>query len=148
MSTTEIVVFSSVLGGIFLLFSVINLVYWARFRGLEDSLVEVDKKTQVERLAEVENDTTALLARVDQFAVDNSSFKNQVHKELQRFDQIMRRMKTAADTVATARRSAENGEDNDPDEIPLEDATPRVDLQAPMSRADLRKLWREKHPSE
>lgn len=143
METPYFFAFSGVIAVICLAFALVSLAFWARLSALEDTLKLVEEKVPSKRLAEVEASSDALLARMDNVVVDISVFKNQVHKELQRFDQIMRRMEKAARTVAKGPEEEDTEEDGFPDEVKPEENSKTAKTR--MTRAELRKLWSEKH---
>jgi len=135
--------------------SVFVAILWARIKGTEVFLHETLKafRTDMEaweakvpesRLQGLENTITSLRTRIDTAALENNVYREQVHKSMQRFDQIMRRNERALITKAE-KQLTEDGVDDSPDEIPLGDVRPPNHQGARRpTRAELREQLRAK----
>lgn len=143
MDSTEIVVFSCVLGGIFLLFSVAFLILWARQNGLVD-LTEarcerLEQRSEPKALLEARAVAESTADRVDSAMTELRKFREGVHAEVQRLYAIMRRQEKA---VQVRSEEPEKDEEEFPDEIepPKQEET----TGSQVSKADLRALARKR----
>ncbi len=152
MSNTAVLiaVVSYALG--FLSLFIITGILWARVKGAEQFAYErfkefrsdldsVEAKVPESRLQAVEATVGALRTRVDGSAIENDTYREQVHKSMQRFNAIMRRNERA---LPARRGSTDPDDDGTPDEIPLGDVRPLDHQSARPTRAELRDELRRK----
>lgn len=139
-----------------LVMSVFAAILWARvkgtehffheaMRGLRDDIEKFEAKVPEARLQELESALQAFRTRIDQSALENNAYREQVHKSMQRFDQIMRRNERALIKGAEKSLTDEDVDDT-PDEIPLGDVAPPQTGRNRPSRAELRAQLRRKRP--
>jgi len=136
----------------FLSLYLITGVLWARVKGAKDLVREhfkdlnmqigsFESKVPESRLLEQETKIASLRTRIDQSEIANDSYREQVHKSMQRFNAIMRRNERA---LPSRTGSTDAGDDDTPDEIPLGDVRPLDHQSARPSRAELRAELRRK----
>jgi len=111
-------------------------ILFARVWNVED-LVEEKSEPKALEQALAKADGTA--ARVDNALLSIEKFREQIHSEMQRFYQIMRRNEKALKTEVAA-----EPEDEPPDEISVASLKKPPTESENASRADLRRLARER----
>lgn len=136
---TELLTITTTIAGIALVgLLALSWSHWkllAYVRGIE---TVVQEKATPARLAECETLVKAFGGRIDTFAVENQTFREAVHKSMQRFDQIMRRNERALIDKASKILPQEE-EKEYPDVIPLGTHTPPMKPVEQSSREELRK---------
>jgi len=152
MSGTALVVIVVSYAAGFLSLSLIAGVLWARLKGTEHLVIawqkevtatmeSIQAKIPESRLLEQETKIASLRTRIDQSEIANDSYREQVHKSMQRFNAIMRRNERA---LPSRTGSTDPEDDGTPDEIPLGDVRPLDHQSARPSRAELRAELRRK----
>lgn len=102
----------------------------------------IEEKETPGRLAECETYVKAFSARIDTYAVENETFRNAVHKSMQRFDNIMRRNERAL--IGKADKVIDGDEERAyPDEIRLGEHEPPQRPTGRLTRPELRELARK-----
>lgn len=144
MESSSIVVFSCVAGGLFLLFSVLALIFWARVAALEDAQDQhfeaLQAKAEPRALEQALATAESAAQRVDNAVIQLQKFREGVHSEMQRFYAIMRRNeKTFGKTIDVEKEEGESY----PEEIPVSAVGKTVETEEPISKADLRRKARE-----
>jgi len=114
---------------------------YERFKEFRSELDGLEGKIPESRLVEQETKIASLRTRIDQSEIANDSYREQVHKSMQRFNAIMRRNERA---LPSRRGSTEPDDDDTPDEIPLGDVRPIDHQSARPTRAELRAELRRK----
>lgn len=152
MSTTLLVVVGVVQALAFLSLFLWTGVLWARLKGTEHLVIawqkevtatieSIQAKVPESRLLEQETKIASLRTRIDQSEIANDSYREQVHKSMQRFNAIMRRNERA---LPSRRGSTDSENDDTPDEIPLGDVRPLDHQSVRPTRAELRAELRNK----
>lgn len=145
--TLGLVISVSVLGVVVLILSLLAATVLRRYASeiarITEQCGSLSAQVPEHRLQVVEQALEAFRTRIDSAAIDNDSFRERVHKSLQRFDQIMRRNEKALLGKAGQELDKDDG-DGYPDQIPLGDVRPQPSLPARMTKAELRRLLREK----
>ncbi len=77
------------------------------------------------KLVEVEAWIRELKNQFDQLIQENTAHKSQVHRSIQRFDQIMRRNERAASVIEQAQADENGGLDTDPEDDATAEAVPQ-----------------------
>jgi hypothetical protein len=147
MESSYLVVFSVVAGSLFLLVTIVSLIYWARVAALEDEIgkltFDVQEKAQPKQIEKALQVAESSADRIDNALLQLQKFREGVHGEMQRFYAIMRRNEKALGS--TYGKQEEDSTDEPPDEIDpkqlksAKDPDPRQ-----VSKADLRAIAREK----
>jgi len=110
-------------------------------RRVEHLVDELEAKVPESRLQTMESTIEAFRTRIDAATIENETYREQVHKSMQRFNAIMRRNERA---LPARRDSTDPEDDGIPDEIPLGDVRPSDHHRTRPSRAELRELSRKK----
>ncbi len=150
-NTAMIIVVTSYALGFLSLYVVVGIL-WARVKAAEgftrvhlkrvEGLIDVcEAKVPESRLQAFEQTIGAFRTRIDGSAIANDTYREQVHKSMQRFNAIMRRNERA---LPVRRGSTEPEDDGTPDEIPLGDVRPLDHQSARPTRAELRQELRSK----
>jgi len=87
---------------------------------------------------------SALKAEFDQTLLQNDSFREVVHKDIQRCDQVMRRAEKAYRDrqEVNATEAEEDDESKYPDQVPLEQGLPQAGREGKQTKQQrLRQMW-------
>ncbi len=146
MESTEIVVFSCVIGGALLLSVLSTLVVWARVRGVDERLdatvQELLAKATPKQLESANAAAHSAQSMVQTALQDLSKFKDQIHSEMQRSYAIMARNERAVKKQES--QVAPIAEDaSTPDEVDAASFNPAPPPGHELSRAELRGLARK-----
>lgn len=133
---------SSVAGISAIFLTVLGWSHWRLMRyvaSMEDRLANESTPAQI---AECETYVKAFGARIDTYSVENETFRNAVHKSMQRFDAIMRRNEQSL--IDRAEKVVDKKTPDDyPDEIRLGEHHPPQAATGRLTKAELRDLARK-----
>jgi len=147
MSDTVVVINMVVSALALVSLSVITAAIWSKLKRTEaethglvqqclDHQAQLEAKVPESRLQAMESTIDAFRTRIDSSVIENETYREQVHKSMQRFNAIMRRNERA---LPARSGSTDPEDDGIPDEIPLGDVRPSDHHRAPRpSRAELR----------
>ncbi len=146
MESSEIVVFSCVIGALSLLFVLITLILYARIRGVDERLdatvQELLTKSSPKQLESANAAAHAAQSMVQTTLQEIAKFKDQIHGEMQRFYAIMSRNEKAV-KAQTAQPQSSVEETGPPDEVSLSSFNPEPPPGHEISKHDLRELARK-----
>jgi len=144
MTTALWTVFIGVTLGNVCIFGLLFHSLWVRLRSYADALESIESHLPNKALMEIQAMFAGLKAEFDQTIIGNDSFRERVHKEINRTDQIMRRNEKAFRDRQTIAGSEEEEVDEEkyPDQVPLEKAMPDVDSANMTKQQRLRAQWR------
>jgi len=147
MTDTVVVIYMVVSALAFVSLALLHALVWRRLKATEDRTERhkrfmnqhvdaVELKVPESRLQSMESTIDAFRTRIDASVIENETYREQVHKSMQRFNAIMRRNERA---LPVKSGSTDPEDDGIPDEIPLGDVRPSDHHRAPRpSRAELR----------
>ncbi len=146
MESSEIVVFSCVIGACVLLSVPITLILDARIRGVDERLdatvQELLTKSSPKQLESANAAAHAAQSMVQTTVQEISKFKDQIHGEMQRFYAIMSRNEKAVKQQATTHNPSVE-EQGPPDEVSASSFSPEPPPGHEISKAELRELARK-----
>ncbi len=146
MESSEIVVFSCVIGAVLLLSTLSTLIVWARVRGVDERLdatvQEMISKSTPKQLESANAAAQSAQAIVQTSVQELAKFKDQIHSEMQRFYAIMSRNEKAVKKQESATMASE-AESTTPDEVDAASFNPEPPPGHEISKADLRALARK-----
>ncbi len=146
MESTEIVVFSCVIGGVLLVSVLSTLIVWARVRGVDDRLDstvhEMLSKSEPKQLERANAAAVSAQAIVQTSVQELSKFKDQIHAEMQRFYAIMSRNEKAVKKQESQALPSDDAS-TVPEEVDASSFSPEPPPGHEISRAELRELARK-----
>jgi len=146
MESTEIVVFSCVIGAVLLVSVLSTLIVWWRVRGVDDRLDatvrEMLTKSSPKQLESANAAAQSAQAIVQTTVQEISKFKDQIHGEMQRFYAIMSRNEKAVKKQEANHMPVEEAS-GPPDEVDASSFSPEPPPGHEISKADLRALARK-----
>lgn len=142
MESTYFVGFAVAIGVLLVLSVLITLYCGSRLNRLQDLCIrlnnELAEKAPPKQLEKALATAEGASGRVDTAVLQIEKYKDEVHREMQRFYAIMRRQEKTREKETTAESESEI-----PDEVAVSALKPQVAEGEEISKAELRRMARE-----